>query len=309
MRSPERRLSTVLMIAAAAVALMQPSARADDCRGSGEIRDRGGSARASCPGSAGQNAVAQPVRSGSPRGVECTSARAEDPAAWWVSYDVPDSVIPGEGGRGTFNALSPPEGQTIAVYRDCHGSVRGGVMWVPEPEPGTADDGDGIFLARQQARARVEPPAPVANVSPVEAVVRFATWLWLEPSYWQQTTAVESTPGGVSVAVTARPLRVVWDLGEGQRVCEGPGIPWTQAAHDAYEVQPESVRGAGNPACTFTFVNSSTTQPGGVFEASVTVAWEFSWALNGAEQGVFGTVEVGDAWQLRVGEIQAVITG
>jgi hypothetical protein len=133
--------------------------------------------------------------------------------------------------------------------------------------------------------------------------------LWLEPSYWQPTTAVESTPGGVSVAVTARPLRVVWDLGEGQRVCEGPGIPWSQAAHDAYEVQPESVRGAGNPACTFTFFNSSTTQPGGVFEASVTVVWEFSWALNGAEQGVFGTVEVSEAWQLRVGEIQAVITG
>jgi hypothetical protein len=26
-------------------------------------------------------------------------------------------------------------------------------------------------------------------------------------------------------------------------------------------------------------------------------------------RGVFGTVEVGEAWQLRVGEIQAVITG
>jgi hypothetical protein len=249
----------------------------------------------------------QPVRGRA--GGECTPARAEDPAAWWVSYDVPDSAIPGEEGRQTYYALNPPEGQTIAVYRDCHGAVRGGVMWVPEPVPGSADDAEGIFVARQQARARVEPAVPVANVSPAEAVVRFPTWLWLEPSYWQEVTAGETTPGGVSVAVTARPLQVVWDLGEGQRVCEGPGIAWSQAAHDAYELQPEGVRGAGNPACTFTFVNSSTTQPDDVFEASVTVTWEFSWALNGADQGVFGTVEVGDSWQLRVGEIQAVITG
>jgi hypothetical protein len=307
MRSPDRYLAAVLVVAVAGATMAQPSAWADDCRGSGEIRDRGGSASASCPGSSGQRPVTQPVRGGA--GVECTSARAEDPAAWWVSYDVPDSAIPGEGGRQSFYTLNPPEGQTIAVYRDCTGAVRGGVMWVPEPVPGTADDAEGIFFTRQQARARVEPAVPVANVSPAEAVVRFPTWLWLEPSYWQKITAGETTPAGVSVAVTARPLQVVWDLGEGQQVCEGPGIAWSQAAHDAYELQPESVRGAGNPACTFTFVNSSTTQPGDVFEASVTVTWEFSWALNGAEQGVFGTVEVGDSWQLRVGEIQAVITG
>jgi hypothetical protein len=307
MRSPERRLAIVVVLAAAAVAMAQPSAWADGCKGSGEIRDRGGSASASCPGSTGQNPVTQPVGGGA--GVECRSTRAEDPAAWWVSYDVPDSAIPGEGGRQTLYALSPPEGQTIAVYRDCNGGVRGGVMWVPEPAAGTADDGEGIFLARQQAGARVEPAVPVANVSPAEAVVRFPTWLWLEPSYWQPTTAAESTPGGVAVAVTARPLKVVWDLGEGQRACEGPGIAWLQVAHDAYEIQPESVRGVGNPACTFTFINSSTTQPNDVFEASVTVTWEFSWALNGAEQGVFGTVEVGDSWPLRVGEIQAAITG
>ena len=308
MRFPDRRLATVLVIAMAAATIAQLPAAADGCSGSGEIRDRGGSASANCPGNTAENRDTQPVGGGA--GVECTSARAEDPAAWWVSYDVPDSAIPGgEGSRQSYIALDPPEGQTIAVYRDCNGDVRGGVMWVPEPVPGTADDGEGIFLARQQARARVEPAVPVANVSPAEAVVRFPTWLWLEPSYWQQTTAAESTAGGVSVAVTARPLEVVWDLGEGQRVCEGPGIAWSQAAHAAYEVQPESVRGAGNPACTFTFINSSTTQPGDVFEASVTVTWEFSWALNGADQGVFGTVEVGDSWPLRVGEIQAVITG
>ena len=305
MRFVEPRALLVPLVAISWLVAAPASAWAD-CAGSGAIDDQGGEAAAQCPGGS-SNPVTQPVGGGS--GVECTSARADDPAAWWVSYDVPDSAIPGEGDRPTFYALHPPEGQTIAVYRDCNGAARGGVVWVPEPVAGSADDGEGIFLARQQARARVEPVVPVVNVSPAEAVVRFPTWLWLEPSYWQEITAGETTPGGVSVVVAARPIEVVWDLGEGVRVCEGPGIAWSQAAHDAYELQPESVRGAGNPACTFTFVNSSTTQPNDVFDASVTVTWEFSWSLNGAEQGVFGTVEVGDSWQLRVGEIQAVITG
>jgi hypothetical protein len=39
------------------------------------------------------------------------------------------------------------------------------------------------------------------------------------------------------------------------------------------------------------------------------VVWEFAWALNGAERGVFGSVAVSESWPLRVGEVQTVITG
>jgi hypothetical protein len=241
--------------------------------------------------------------------VACTDERAADPKAWWISYDVPDEAIPGDGERQSWYALTPPEGQTAAVYRDCNGGLRSMVFWAPEPEPGGAGDDDGIFVARQEARARVEPAVPVFAVSPEQAVVRFPTWLWLDEGYWQRASASSTTPGGVTVTVEAVPVQVTWDLDEGVRVCDGPGVPWSELADAAYELQPETVRGSGNPACTFTFVNASSTRESGVFDATVTVRWEFSWALNGADRGVFGSVEVSDSWELRVGEVQAVITG
>ena len=278
---------------------------AGDCQAGSVIRGGGGEAGAEC--SEEDTESTQPVGGG---GVVCTEERAADPDAWWVSFVVPDEAVPGEEGSGTWRqALNPPEGQTVAVYRDCNGDLRSMVIWVPEPEPGGVGDGDGVFVARQEARARVEPAVPVFAVSPEQAVVRFATWLWLDADYWQPVSASSTTPGGVTVAVEAVPVQVTWDLDDGVQVCDGPGVAWSPEAEAAYELQPETVRGTGNPACTFTFVNASSTRESGMFDASVTVRWEFSWSLNGADRGVFGTVEVSDSWELRVGEVQAVITG
>ena len=299
------RRSAILWAASLVLAmlLLPGTALASPCGGSADIHDRGGEATADCPGSSGAS-----TRSGG-GGVVCTEERAADPDAWWISYVVPDEAIPGDGTQQTWRLLNPPEGQTVGVYRDCNGDLRSMVMWVPEPAPGGAGDDDGIFVARQEARARVEPAAPVFAVSPEQTVVRFATWLWLDASYWQPASASATTPGGVTVTVDAVPVEVVWDLDEGVRVCDGPGVPWSATAEATYELQPETVRGAGNPACTFTFVNASSTRESGVYDATVTVRWEFSWSLNGAGRGVFGSVEVSDAWELRVGEVHAVITG
>lgn len=282
-------------------------AAASPCQGSGAIDDRGGEAVGTCPGSGGE--PTQPVSSGGGGGVACTEERAGDPDAWWISFDVPDEAVPGDGNRQSVYWLTPPEGQTIAVYRDCNGDLRSMVMWVPEPEPGAAGDDDGIFVARQEARARVEPAVPVFAVSPERAVVQFTTWLWLDESYWQPASASSTTSGGVTVTVEAVPVEVTWDLDEGVQVCDGPGVAWSQLADAAYELQPEFARGTGNPACTFTFVNASSTRVSGMFDASVTVRWEFSWSLNGVDRGVFGSVEAADGFELQVGEVQAVITG
>jgi hypothetical protein len=283
------------------------TASASDCEAGSIIRGGGGEAGTECPGA--DEAFTQPV-SGKGGGVECTEERASDPDAWWISFDVPDEAIPGgDGGPQSYSAVNPPEGFTVAVRRDCNGGLRSMVFYAPEPVPGGAVDDDGIFIARQEARARVEPSVPVFAVSPERAVVQFPTWLWLDASYWQPASASSTTPGGVTVTVEAVPVEVVWDLDEGVRTCDGPGVPWSELAHAAYELQPETARGSGNPACTFTFVNASSIRESGVFDASVTVRWEFSWSLDGADRGVFGSVEVSDAFELQVGEVQAVITG
>jgi hypothetical protein len=310
MRSRSRRTAAVGATTLIVGLVTASPAVASPCEGSGAIDDRGGEAVGTCPGDGSSGDSTQPVSGrGGTGGAACTEERAADPDTWWISYDVPDEAIPGDGDRRSGHALTPPEGQTVAVYRDCFGDLRSSVMWVPEPEPGGAGDGDGIFVARQEARARVEPARPLFAVSPEQAVVQFPTWLWLEEDYWQSASASSTTPGGVTVTVDATPVEVTWDLDEGVQVCDGPGVAWSPLAEAAYELQPETVRGTGNPACTFTFIDASSTRPSGVFDASVTVRWEFSWSLNGADRGVFGSVEVSDAWELRVGEVQAVITG
>lgn len=195
----------------------------------------------------------------------------------------------------------PPEGMRWAGAYNCDGQYLGGPYLVADPE--WAD----IGAARDLAKARVAPPLPVPNVSPSEAVVRTPTWLWVDDAAWQPVSATASQ-GAVTVRVDARPVRVTWDLEEGTRVCEGPGIAWSEEAQAAYDAQPEDTRGRGNPACTFTFRHSSTVTDDDVYHASVTVTWEFSWWLNGAAQGVFGSVERTSEFDLRVGEVQAVIT-
>jgi hypothetical protein len=315
MRPPESTLpaAAVAVFVLSLLAAFPHPGWADPCSGGGHIRDGGGEAVGVCPGDDGDESdggTAQRVSGGAAvTEAGCTPERAADPAWWWLSF-VPEQAVPGTYRvQQEHNVLVPPDGYVLAVYRDCNGELRSDLMWVPEPEAGSAADVEGVFAARQQARARVEPRVPQVHVSPEQAVVRFPTWLWLEESYWQPRAATSATPSGVAVGVRARPVRAEWDLGDGVKVCDGPGIPWSQAAQDVYDAQSETTRGDGDPACTFTFLNASSTRPSGVFDASVSVVWEFSWSLGGVERGVFGSVRVVERWPLTVGEVQTVITG
>ena len=154
---------------------------------------------------------------------------------------------------------------------------------------------------------RVTPAFPEPNVSPAAAVVHEPTWLWIDEGDWAPLAATE-VDGSVSVTVVAEPVEVVWDLGEGTRRCVGPGAPWTEAAQAAYDRASPVSRDAGDPACTFTFVHSSTIHQGGVHAVSVTVTWEFSWSVDGVSRGVFGTVDRTTDFAVRVGEVQALVT-
>lgn len=194
-----------------------------------------------------------------------------------------------------------PEGMAYLAAYNCAGVYLGGPHLVPDvtgPDPG---------VLRDRARARVVPPLPAPQVSPAEAVANVPTWLWVDPATWTVAAAVESV-GGVTVEVEARPVATTWDLDEGSRSCSGPGIPWSEDAQEAYDAQPPAERGTGNPACTFVFHNSSTTRPDGVHHAAVSVTWEFAWSLNGVAQGTFGSVDRTTTFDLRVGEIQGLIT-
>ena len=292
MRCRERALLVAAVAMTAAGLVGSPASAGTDCDEDAVVDRGGGEAGAECE--TPTDPTPDPVDGGSEQ--EC------DPDSEEIAYYDEPPEERADQYLDFMKRNEPPEGMTYQGAFNCAGRYLSGPHLVPDPEEAAAEP------LRQEARARVLPDAPSPRVSPEQAVVGFATWLWVEEADWQTTTATE-TDGAVTVRVEARPRRVVWDLVEGVRECEGPGIPWTQQAQEAYEAQPAELRGVGNPACTFEFVHSSTTQPDDVYRASVTVFWEFSWWLNGEPRGVFGTWEATSDFDLRVGEIQTLRTG
>ena len=290
-RSPLGALALVVpLLAAVSPAAWANHGPGHSCDGSAETRRGGGEAGGACEGATGSGS------GGGDAEVACDPTNAE------IAYYDPD---PPEERWLFYTRVAirdpAPEGMAWMAGYNCAGRYVGGPYLVDDPE--WAD----IRSARDVARARVQPPLPAPNVSPSEAVVRNPTWLWVEEGQWQPASA-SASQGAVTVRVEARPVKVTWDLQDGVRVCEGPGIPWSEEAQSDYEAQPESTRGRGNPACTFTFTNSSSTTDDGVYHATVTVTWEFSWWLNGTARGVFGAVERSSDFDLRVGEVEALIT-
>jgi hypothetical protein len=288
------RVHGALMALAATATLLvvnpaQPAA-ADHCIGRSEGRADGGSVSAECheasPGS-------QPVF------VEWSE---EDRYAYWCGgvYSGAASVAVEYEGRATEEQVAlngfDPSGVYDAHRVTCVGSDGGflfSVVFMDEVTPPVAPE-----VLRAQAEARLVLAEPVLGSTPpgdAPAVVNTDTWFWVDTS-WEPV--VESqTQGFVTVSVAATPKRVTWDpRGDGRAVfvCLGPG-----------EVFSPGVFEAGS-SCTHRYERTSVREPDGAFDVTATVRWELTWAINGADQGVFATVDRTGEIQKAVGEIQAV---
>lgn len=165
--------------------------------------------------------------------------------------------------------------------------------------PGGGPVVDPLAL-RNAARARIEPPEPDLGTNPPfgerGAVVQLPTWLWVE-NPWEPITATESL-SGVTVSVTATPQTMTWNMGDGNTViCRGPGVVW----------QPGLPEDATD--CSHTYRSSTADEPGLVYTGDASVTWEFTWTLNGAPQGAFGSIDTAADFAIEVGEIHAISTG
>ena len=151
---------------------------------------------------------------------------------------------------------------------------------------------------RTQARARINPPLPAPGGAPSlddATFAQFETWLWVDDA--TGVLDASATQGLVTVTVTATPIDLRWSLGDGETLsCAYPGRPWT------LEIDREGTW------CSHTYTSSSIDEPGGVYNASVTVTWEFSWWINARPQGSFGTFDATAEFPVRVEEIQALET-
>ena len=177
------------------------------------------------------------------------------------------------------------------------GSGSGGIFIPPRARGGPpADPGD---LA-DEALERTPLPEPTISMAPrpeIPQLVNLPTFLWIPGEQWKPVTASASA-GPVTSTVTATPKRVVWDMGQGDKVvCAGPGLPYDPALSD--EANPST--------CRFTYRRSSAGQPNRAFTVTATVEWETTWTVTGAGGGGgLGTVSRSSSTTVTVAELQAL---
>jgi hypothetical protein len=154
-------------------------------------------------------------------------------------------------------------------------------------------------VVAQQALSKLPLPSPVIEMAPPttqDQLVNVSTWLWIDPGAWQPLSAT-ATAGPVSATASAAPAEVVWQMGDGNSVtCHGPGTPYDSSNPNA------------TTNCSYTWSQSSTDQPGGAYQVTVTVYYQVTWAAAGAPGGGNLGLIAGPAAHVavRVAESQAI---
>lgn len=150
----------------------------------------------------------------------------------------------------------------------------------------------------QFAAADLRLPAPTIGMSPDgDHVTQLPSWLWIDRGQWSARDRT-ATAGPVSATVTATPVRVDWDMGNGDTVtCDGPGRVYER-------------RFAGRPEatdCRYTYRHSSATRAGAPFTVVATVVWDVSWTGSDGAGGALGELTSTATRPVVVGEVQALV--
>ena len=147
------------------------------------------------------------------------------------------------------------------------------------------------------ADLRLTAPTPTIEPSPDRnrwkmAAVGYPLWLAADGDLDPPT--VSDSVLDVSVSLNPRLVKVVFDMGDGERVtCTDLSRRWTPA------VEP----GAKSPTCGHTYTKPSL--PEGDYPVTATSIWAIDWTVNGAT----GTLPFSNSatTQLPVGELQVLV--
>jgi len=124
----------------------------------------------------------------------------------------------------------------------------------------------------QKAMDELHLPQPVIRTNPATSapqVVFVPTWLWVDAAVWHDYTATAAVPG-LSLSVTAAPVSVTWQTGDGASVTCGPGTVW----------EPGTDPAAASADCGHTYTTSSRQT--GTFTLTASITWRVTWAGGGA---------------------------
>jgi hypothetical protein len=151
-------------------------------------------------------------------------------------------------------------------------------------------------------------PVPEVHTNPQgQALVGLSEWLWVDQRQWR-TLRQRTQAGPVWAVVTARPMSVSWDPGDGSQpvVCAGPGTPY----------DPSESADAQRTDCSYTYARSSASQPqtgpnenDRFFSVTVTTSWLVSWVGAGGTGGTLPVMTRSSTFPLAVAEREALVTG
>lgn len=154
----------------------------------------------------------------------------------------------------------------------------GQVVWLaPGAAPAVSDPAQ---MARQAMGLLQLPSAQVhtAPQAPAHTYVGVENWLWVPKEQWAGLTKTV-TAGATRVTVSAKPDRIVWDMGPASKTCYGPGREWLEGMTDAARTD-----------CGFTYVHTSDEEPGQQFALAVVIQFEVNWVCSGACTANAGTL-------------------
>jgi hypothetical protein len=172
----------------------------------------------------------------------------------------------------------------------------------PPPADGTGTPPTAVELA-QLAKASFQLPQPSGHRSPGESQlvdgwpfswVNLWTFYWTDAATWRPLTATAEA-GGLSATVTATPMSLSFDPGDGGETatCAGPGRPWVEA---------DSNNTPTGGACGYRYTHASA----GPIMATTTITWEISWSGSDGTGGRLASLSTASSGQLRVLQIQTV---
>jgi len=146
-------------------------------------------------------------------------------------------------------------------------------------------------------------PLPSIQTNPApSAFVNLPTWLWINASAWRPVSTVATLPGGNTTTAIATPVRVVWDMGNGETFsCGGPGTPY-DSNMDLDQEETD---------CSYTYDTSSAGQPSPSGDANnsayvvhATIVWQVRWTAPQTVGSV--PLETSAESTLRVEQIESI---
>ena len=145
--------------------------------------------------------------------------------------------------------------------------------------------------------APARPPAAAAGAQPADRPARRRADLAVGRRAVGAGLGHRRPSGAVAATVTATPVEVVWDTGDGTTTTCDAGTPYDPT-------RPPADQRSG---CTHVFTRTSAGRPGGTYAVTATVTYEVTWSASTGGAGTLGTLTRSTTIPVRVVEAQALI--